>query len=240
MHDDTLERQDTESITHKASTLSTLDYVAKRQDNDPMPELLMKAFDNDDIEGIIPPRFLVTEPSAIMDNIRKEKTSASSSSAVSSRQSSLDGEASIPSYNVHFIRQLMRRLRVSTAAVSRISWQLYERKSFCLDTSESLSSINQLSASESVNSRTSKDSDVDDTDESSSNFSQPRQRHRKLGTMRSRISVLQWMAHRADSSRDSSRDSMSSLAEERISVSGSEASDIGTYHSGLGDRVVIA
>ena len=206
--------------------LSASDYVAKAQDDDPISELLIKAFDNDDIEGIIPPRFLVTEPSAIMDNIRKEVSSASSSSAaVSSRQSSLDGEASLPSYNVQVVRQLRRRLRVSTAAVSRISWCLYERKSFSLDNESLPSPINRLSTSESVNSRI---SSLDDTDESSSVSSQPCQRHRKLGMVRSRGSVLQWIANRALSSTDSNRDSMCSLPEERsrISVSGSEASDV--------------
>ena len=224
-HDDALERQNTESITHEASVFSALDYVARTQDEDPMSELLMRAFDNDDIEGIIPPRFLVAKPDAILDNIRKVVSSASSSSAVSSRQSSLDGEASIPSYNVHFVRQLRTRLRVSTAAVSRVSRRLYERKSFTMDDESLASPINRISTSESVNSRTS--SLVGDTDESSVS-SQPCRRHRKLGMMRSRDSVLQWIANRALSSTDSNRSSMCSWSEEKLSVSGSEASDVGT------------
>ena len=227
IHDDTLESQNTESITHEASVLSALDYVARTQDEDPMVELLMRAFDNDDIEGIIPPRFLVNEPNAIMDNIRKDISSASSSSAISSRQSSLDGEASIPSYNVDLVRELRRRLRVSTAAVARISWCLYERKSFTLDNESLPSPINRISTSESVNSRTS--SIVDNTDASSSVSSQPCRRHRKLGMVRSRGSVLQWIANRALSSTDSNRDSVCSLSEERISVADSEASDVGTF-----------
>ena len=61
----------------ETSSLSSLDkqhhYVATSQDGLPVSQIIMRMFDNDDIEGIIPPRFLEAEyPGAIMDNIRKE------------------------------------------------------------------------------------------------------------------------------------------------------------------------
>ena len=238
VYDDVLKRQNTENSTRE-SVMSGLDYVATKQDEEPMSKLLIKAFDNDDIEGIIPPRFLVTNPNAMMDNIRKEVIPADSSSAASSRQSSIDGEASIPSYNAHVIRQIRRRVKVSIAPVTRISLQLCIRSS-SMDVNMSLASSYQGSTSESMDGRLNSEHLVNDNDESSSVSSQSSPRHRKLGMVRSRVSVLQWLANRTLSSTDSNRDSLCSLPEEKISVCDSEASDVGSYHSCSDDNVILA
>ena len=239
VYDDVLKRQNTGNSTH-ASVISGLDYVATKQNEESMSELLIKAFDNDDIEGIIPPRFLMTNPNAMLDNIRKEVISADSSSALSSRQSSIDGEASIPSYNAHVIRQIRRRVKVSIAPVTRISPHLCIRRSFSMDVNVSLTS-RQGSTSESMDSsRLNSESLVNDNDESSSVSSQTSPRRRKFGMVRSRVSVLQWLANRTLSFTDSHRDSLCSLPEEKIFVCDSEASDVESYHSCSDDDVIAA
>lgn len=215
-----------------ASLLSSSDqhchfseYVAKKQANGiSTSELIMQVFDNDDIEGIIPPRFLVNKPDAIIDNIRKEVHSSSSES--SSKQSSFDGEVS---YDVHLVRQLKRRLRVSTAAVTRTPYHLHRRNSFCIDVNVSsrLVSASKLAA---LN---------EDSFTSTEYDGQPKdnQRKRKVGIVRSRGSVLQWLASRSLSS-DSYNSSRCSVQEEVFEsgsevsdVESSEASDAESYHS---------
>lgn len=139
---DTLKSQSIDNIVHETFTLSSSDercsfsdYIAARCANQqPISELIMQLFDNDDIEGIIPPRFLENEPDAMMENIRNEEKIPSSSS----KWSSLDGEVFVPSYNVHLVRLLRARMRLSTATVARYS---YQSKLFSLDINESLSSV---------------------------------------------------------------------------------------------------
>lgn len=226
-------------------------YVAWSQDCKLVSELIMEIFDNDDIEGIIPPRFLeVDQPDAIMENIRKEGSSAFLSSLTSSKRSSVDGEASQPVYDVHFVRCLRRSLRVSTASVSRISWSTCQSESLSFDMTESLPPLaSQLSAQDSLatgsngDSCTSPVNGAEYNNEPSPVLSQTNRRHRKIGIVRSRNSVLQWLANRTFSSTDSSRGSIcreSSICEESISVSDSEASDVESYHSCSDDHVVAA
>lgn len=246
---DAPERQSTDRNGFDTSIPSSLDkrfyfsdYVASSQDSAPTSELIMKAFDNDDIEGIIPPRFLEAEPDALLDNIRKEERFSLSSSAVSSSRSSLDGESSIPSYNVPFVRSLRRSLRVSTATVTHMSWCSDQSESFSLDIPESLRG--RLSAQDSMASgidEVSCTSLVNDADsnEPSSVISQTNRRHRKLGMVRSRESVLQWLADRHFPPTEH-RDSLCSLPERKNSVSGSKASDVESYHSVSDDHDVVS
>lgn len=232
--DDTIKGQSVDSSVEE-SFLSTpnerrrfSDYV--EGDNTPVSEIIMKVFDNDDIEGIIPARFLKDNPDAVLDNVRKNQDIFS---PVSSKRSSVDGEIPSPSYSVYMVKQLRKRLRVSTARVSRTSNCRLHRKSFTLDITDPFP-YHQPSVSESLVSRTTEGSctsSVADTDEVASAFCQSPRRHRRLGVVRSRDSVLQWLAGRVFSSTDSSRDSVSDLPERKISVPGSEASDTESYHS---------
>ena len=230
--DDSPKQQNNDSSIDESSVLSSLDqqrrfshYVASSQDGIPVSEIIMKMFDNDDIEGIIPPRFLKAEyPDAIMDNIRKEHNSGFSSFALSSRRSSVDGEASI--LDVNFVKRVSRSIRVSTATVSRSSFASYRSESFSLDITESLPyHANRLSAQDSAASGIDEDSrtsPVSNTECSNEVFSPSNRRHRKIGVVRSRDSVLQWLANRSGSYRDS----LCSVPEEKLSVSGSEASNV--------------
>ena len=202
------------------------DYVASSQDAIPVSEIIMKMFDNDDIEGIIPPRFLEAEyPDAIMDNIRKEYISGFLSFTLSSRQSSVDGESSI--LDVNFVKRVSRSIKVSTATVARTSFASHQSESFSLDVTESFPyHTNRLSAQDSVLSEIDEGSctsPVSNAERSNEVFSPSDQRYRKIGMVRSRESVLQWLANRSLSSA-SHRDFLCSVPEEKLSVTGSEAS----------------
>ena len=216
-------------------------YVATSQDGLPVSQIIMRMFDNDDIEGIVPPRFLEAEyPDAIMDNIRKEEQNSGLSSFIlSSRRSSLDQESSI--LDVNFVKRVSRSIRVSTATVTRSSFGSYRSESFSLDITESVPYLaSRLSAQDSVATDIDEDSrtsPVSSAECSSEVFSPSNRRHRRIGVVRSRDSVLQWLANRSISSH---RDSLCSVPEERLSVSGSEISGVETYHSYSNDHRISA
>ena len=246
--DDSLKCQSNDSSVDETSGLSSLDkqhhfthYVATSQNGLPVSQIIMRMFDNDDIEGIIPPRFLEAEyPDAIMDNIRKEEENSGFSSFIlSSRQSSLDQESSI--LDVDFVKRVSRSIRVSTATVTRSSFGSYRSESFSLDITESLPYLaNRLSAQDSVATDIDEDSrtsPVSNAECNSEVFSLSNRRHRRIGVVRSRDSVLQWLDNRSISSH---RDSSCSVPEGRLSVSGSETSGVETYHSYSDDHRISA
>ena len=245
--DDSPKCQSNDSSVDETSVLSSLDkqrhfthYVATSQDGLPVSQIIMRMFDNDDIEGIIPPRFLEAEyPDAIMDNIRKEEQNFDLSSFIlSSRRSSLDQESSI--LDVNFVKHVSRSIRVSTASVTRSSFGSYRSESFSLDITESLPYLaSRLSAQDSVATDIDEDSrisHVSSAECSSEVFSPSNRRHRRIGVVRSRDSVLQWLANRSISSH---RDSLCSVHEEKPYMSSSEASGVESYHSCSGDPVTI-
>ena len=244
---DSPKHQNNDSSIDKTSVLSSLDkqrrfthYVATSQDGLQVSEIIMRMFDNDDIEGIIPPRFLEAEyPDAVMDNIRKEQNSGLSTFTFSSRRSSLDQESSI--LDVNFVKRVSRSIRVSTATVTRSSFGSYRSESFSLDITESLPCLaSRLSAQDSVATDIDEDSrtsPVSSAECSNEVFSPSNRRHRRIGVVRSRDSVLQWLANRSISAH---RDSLCSVPEETLSVSGSETSGIETYHSYSSDHRISA
>ena len=239
IHDDFEDDTESNEVSDKeTSVLSALDkpycftdFITSSANVTPTSELIMKIFDNDDIEGVVPPRFLEDEyPDAVMYKVRTEH-SALSSIAVSSNQSSVDGEVSMPSYDVNFVMLLRKNLiRVSTSTVTRAS--------FSSDGTESLPSTNQLDLA----SETDEDSCIspvsnDEYDNEPSPVFPQFNRERRRSTLRSRHSVLKWLAYRSSSITDSHRDS---IAEENVYMSSSEASDVESYHSGSDDGVVAA
>ena len=174
----------------------------------------------------------------MMENVRNEEKISGSLSGPSSKQSSLDREISVPSYNVHLVRQLRTKIRISTATIARISCYSYQTKSF---SSESLSSIaSQSSSSESMTSSISESPRTSPVNGSKYHY-QPSlvspkamtsRRQRKIGIIQSRDSVLQWLTSpTVDSNKD-----MSSVPK-KISLSGSEASDVDSYS--LDDHMVV-
>ena len=240
--DDSSETQSNEGSVNETSVLSALDkvyhftdFITSSHNATPISELIMKIFDNDDIEGVVPARFLEDEyPDAVMYNVRIEH-SAFSSIAVSSKQSSVDGEAAMSSYDVNFVMHLRKKLiRVSTSTVTRAS---------CSSdiTESSPSPTNQLDLY-SVASESDEDScispvnDDEDDDKPSPEFPQFN-RERRRSTLLSRHSVLMWLADRSASVTDSHRDS---IAEENAFTSSSEASVVESYHSCSDDDVVPA
>ena len=139
---------------------------------------------------------------------------------------------------------MSKSIRVSTATVTCSSFVSYQSKSFSLvslDITESLPYLaNQLSAQDSVVTDIDEDSrtsPVSSAECSSEVFSPSNRRHRRIGVVRSRDSVLQWLANRSISAH---RDSLCSVPEERLSVSGSETSGIETYHSYSSDHRISA
>jgi len=82
--------------------------------------LFMNIFDNDDIDGLIPPRFLTTNPGAIVDNIREEEifSGSYSPSASCDRSSSLD-EDFVNTFNYHGSELGSSDLRMPCASTPR-------------------------------------------------------------------------------------------------------------------------
>jgi len=79
--------------------------------------LFMNIFDNDDIDGLIPPRFLTTNPDAIVDNIREEEifSGSYSPSASCDHSSSLDEDLA-NTFNFHTSELGSTELRLSCAS----------------------------------------------------------------------------------------------------------------------------
>ena len=75
--------------------------------------LMIELFDTDDIDGIIPARFLQANEDAIVDNIREEEYSPSFSPTASCGQSSFDEDYSLP-YNL--AGEVGSELRLSTVS----------------------------------------------------------------------------------------------------------------------------
>ena len=80
--------------TSERTTLSS--FIEPDAAVDLAENLMVELFDTDDIDGIIPARFLQTNQDAIVDNIREEEYSPSFSPTASCGQSSFDEECSLP------------------------------------------------------------------------------------------------------------------------------------------------
>ena len=97
--------------TSEQTTLSS--FIEPETAVDLAENLMVELFDTDDIDGIIPARFLQTNQEAIVDNIREEEYSPSFSPTASCEQSSFDEEYSLP-YNL--AGELGSELRLSTVS----------------------------------------------------------------------------------------------------------------------------
>ena len=246
IHDDSQDgspkTQSSEGSVDETSVLNALnkpyhftDYIASSQNTTPIPELIMRMFDNDDIDGIIPTRFLEDGyPDAVLYNVRIEH-SAFSSVAASSSQSSLDGEASLPSYDVKFVTHLRKRLwRVSTALVTHASFSNISESS--PSPTDQLSDLHYIASESDKDSCASPVSNDEYDNELSPVLPQFNQQRRRSSLLRSPGSVLRWLAGRSDSHRDS----VCSVAEEDVFTSSSEESDVESYRSSSDDDVVAA
>ena len=83
--------------TSEQTTLSS--FIEPETAVDLAENLMIELFDTDDIDGIIPARFLQANEEAIVDNIREEEYSPSFSPTASCGQSSFDEDYSLP-YNI--------------------------------------------------------------------------------------------------------------------------------------------
>ena len=98
------------SVATTHTTLSS--FIEPEAAVDLAENLMIELFDTDDIDGIIPARFLQTNQEAIVDNIREEEYSPSYSPTASCGQSSFDEDYLPP----NFSSELASEIRLSTAS----------------------------------------------------------------------------------------------------------------------------